>query len=134
VERIVSTRNVDDKRPDRDGVFRSWNGHDLPIAREPASEAERDGTGVTGIGPVHGLHVNVRLGAVAGVAAAPDFVSNGEGLTDGDLDAAVLEVAEGDEGSAAHLDDHVIACQPPPPPTDTLPLGQGVTDRRDPSE
>jgi hypothetical protein len=55
---------------------------DLAVARQCAPEGDGNGVGALQLEPVHGLNMDMGLGAVAGVAALAYVVSHGDGLPD----------------------------------------------------
>jgi hypothetical protein len=73
------------------------------------------------------LHVDVRLGAVAGVPAETKHIADPYALPQTDLHTALLEVAESDHDTRA-LDQHVITGERHPAPFGSAALRQRVMD------
>lgn len=70
--------------------------------------------------------------AVPGVTAGTEYVSNGDLLASHDLDASMLQVAEGDD-DAAGINHHVVPCKSGPPLRRTSVLSQCVAERGQPT-
>jgi hypothetical protein len=71
----------------------------------------------------------VRLGAVARIAAACQHLAHFDALAKSYPDAVVLQVADGNHGAAAGLDQDMVASEPRPACCGPARLGEGVTDR-----
>lgn len=108
--------------PSRGGV------DDVAIAWEQAVEGEADCIGASDVSGVDRLDMNVRFGAVPGVPALPEHVTDLYVLSWLYAHAAMDEMAEGYHDSAAFDEDVVAGKRYPSRLCSTL-LGEGVADR-----
>src|SRR5699024_4333138 len=105
---------------------------DLPAPGQPAWEGERHGAGARGVGRAHRLAVEVRLRAVARVAAACEAVADAHRLPRSHGDAPAPEMTQGHEHRPAPVtgpQDHVVARERGPALRGAAVLGEDVADR-----
>ena len=103
------------RAPEGRGHRGSSRVDDLAVSREAALQGDGHRARVLlHLCAGYCLQVEVRFGAVAGVAAVPKMVADRNALSKLDADAVVLQVAQRDDGAAGGLNHHVVAseCRP----------------------
>lgn len=104
--------------------------YNVTIFRQGPIESQRHGASVLNYSVVHGLDVEVWFGAIAGIPATAQHVTGGDLLSDGDLNTAVLQMAERDD-DILMFNEHMITCQRDPSRCSPATLSHGVADRRE---